>query len=49
MRRNRPTTLNNRLHEIINQLEPVANQNSLKILEPNCEAIAYSAPLKIGK
>ncbi|KAF3885257.1 MULTISPECIES: hypothetical protein [Nostocales] len=49
MSRNRPTTLTNRLNEIINQLEPSANQNHLKILEPNFEAIAFSRPLKVSQ
>ncbi|MUG98136.1 hypothetical protein F7734_39840 [Scytonema sp. UIC 10036] len=49
MSRNRPTTLNNRLNEIINQLEPSASQNHLKILEPNSEAIAFSRALKVNQ
>ncbi|WP_158516629.1 hypothetical protein [Scytonema hofmannii] len=48
MSRNRPTNLNNRLNEIINQLEPSASQNYLKILEPNSEAITFSRPLKVN-
>ncbi|WP_407888584.1 hypothetical protein [Scytonema sp. NUACC26] len=49
MSRNRPTTLNTRLNEIIDRLGQSANQNHLKILEPNFEAIAFSKPLKINQ
>ncbi len=41
MSRNRPTTINGRLQEIITQLEPVAGQNRLKCPEPPPTPVTY--------
>jgi hypothetical protein len=41
MNKNRSTQVDNRIREIINQLEPVASQNRLVHLEPPTIAISY--------
>ena len=41
MNKNRSTQIDSRIHEIINQLEPVAGQNRLIHLEPPTIAITY--------
>jgi hypothetical protein len=41
MNRTRPKTIDNRLQEIIDQLEPAASQNRLKLIEPPPLSITY--------